>query len=272
MNVLILGGSRNVGYYAAQRLLAKGATVTFLLRNKATFDNDESIKPYIASGKVRIVPGDALNEEDVRQAWKVAAEGVSGHVDTLLFTVGSRPKFSLTKGFTLDPPILCTRGMLNVLSTMPLTDPQPKVILVSSAGMGKRSHAALPLLLKPLFGYLLAVPHEDKLGMERVVAHAAGWMWTHEEPKQTILPEGWQKQLPEPGFLKDVLVLQPTLFIGEKCVGDEGKKNGKAPYRAADHDLPGAYTISRKDVAHFIVEGGMEHWDEWKGKSVRLAY
>ena len=45
-------------------LTEKGATVTFLLRKRSCFDADESIRPYIASGKARLVQGDALKEED----------------------------------------------------------------------------------------------------------------------------------------------------------------------------------------------------------------
>lgn len=67
-----------------------GANVTFLLRNKSCFDADESIKPYIASGKARLVQGDALKEEDVKQAWNSAAEGDDGPLDAIIFTVGQR--------------------------------------------------------------------------------------------------------------------------------------------------------------------------------------
>ena len=61
--------------------------MTFLLRNKSCFDTDESIKSHVASGKARLVQGDALNEEDVRRAWAVASEG-DGPLDLVLFTVG----------------------------------------------------------------------------------------------------------------------------------------------------------------------------------------
>ena len=57
------------------RSIDSGATVTFLVRNLSSFDNDETIQPYIASGKARLVKGDALKEEDVRNAWRAAAEG-----------------------------------------------------------------------------------------------------------------------------------------------------------------------------------------------------
>ena len=64
-----------------------GATVTFLLRNPKCFDADEFMKPYIATGKARLVPGNALKEDDVREAWKVATEQ-GAKVDTVLYTLG----------------------------------------------------------------------------------------------------------------------------------------------------------------------------------------
>ncbi|TDL18420.1 hypothetical protein BD410DRAFT_793333 [Rickenella mellea] len=276
MNVLLIGGSKNVGYYAAQRLLANNSTVTFLLRNKSSFENDEIMKPYIASRKARIVEGDALKEADVQRAWDAAASAKDGHVDLMLFTVGGTGTFSLTKGLVLDTADLCTRCMLNVLRTMPRTSPQPKIILVSAAGLTKSSHASLPLALKPMYSYLIASPHLDKLGMERAIAHSAGWKWEEgePEPKANILPDGWRDRLPEPGTLKSVLVLRPAMFTDGKCKADEIKANGgkNKGYRVSEQDLRSSYTISRRDVAHFIVEDAIAHWYNWEGKLIRMAY
>jgi NAD(P)-dependent dehydrogenase (short-subunit alcohol dehydrogenase family) len=101
-NVLVLGGSRNIGYHAAVRLLggffcsrcglslmsiiAAGATVTFLLRSTSVFDNDEVVQGYIESGKARLVKGDGLVKDDVKRAWEET--GRDRPVDTVVFTVG----------------------------------------------------------------------------------------------------------------------------------------------------------------------------------------
>ena len=103
-NVLVLGGSRNIGYYAAVRLLgrflpvssrsglsltliiAAGATVTLLLRSTSVFDNDEVVQGYIKSGKARLVKGDGLVKDDVKRAWEES--GRDRPVDTVVFTVG----------------------------------------------------------------------------------------------------------------------------------------------------------------------------------------
>ena len=109
-NIFALGASKNIGYFAAIRLLGEpapfvrlplevlmlpadaGATVTFLLRSPAVFDEDEAIKKAVRAGKAYLVKGDGLNQDDVARAW---TEAIShGHVDTVLFTVGqSLPLF-----------------------------------------------------------------------------------------------------------------------------------------------------------------------------------
>jgi len=102
-NVLVLGGSRNIGYHAAVRLLggflpsrcglsliritAAGATVTFLLRSTSVFDNDEVVQSYVKSGKARLVKGDGLVKDDVKRAWEES--GRDRLVDTVVFTVGN---------------------------------------------------------------------------------------------------------------------------------------------------------------------------------------
>ncbi|KAL5533500.1 hypothetical protein ACEPAF_5276 [Sanghuangporus sanghuang] len=277
MKVLVIGGSRNIGYYSAQRLLGNGATVIFLLRNTSCFDTDESIKQYIASGKARLVQGDALKKEDVGKALAIASEG-DEPLDAVHFSVGTFPKFSITKGLVLDPPNLCARSMLNLLSVLP-RDPasQPKLVVVSSTGLGKTAHAALPLPLKPFYGLVLdgaKGPHADKLGMERVITYAAGWEWpaADGEPDKTILADGWQDHVGPYGWLKHAVVVRPALLTNGDSIGENPKKPGEAPYRALDHEMKGGYTISRKDVAHFIVTRVLPEWNQWEGKRVRIAY
>lgn len=66
--------------------MAKGSTVTFMLRSVATLENDPKIKPYVETGKAKLVKGDAMSFEDVSAAWKLASS--EAPVDLVLFTVG----------------------------------------------------------------------------------------------------------------------------------------------------------------------------------------
>jgi hypothetical protein len=140
----------------------------------------------------------------------------------------------------------------------------------------KKSHTNLPFALKPLYGYLLSVPHKDKVAAERVVAHCAEGTWDAEdnEVDESLLGDGWKEGLPEPGSVKDILVIRPALLVDGECKADklkDGKGKGKEPYRVKEWDI-GGWTVSRKDVAHFIVEDALQNWEKWSGKWVSIAY
>lgn len=152
---------------------------------------------------------------------------------------------------------------------MPTQSPTPRIITLSSTGLTHDAHAALPLVLKPLYGYLLDIPHKDKLGAERAIAHLTGWKWDDDEPGTDIMGEQWteRKGLPAPGALKEVLVVRPALLTDGICRADENKD----AYRVKETEL-GGYTISRKDVAHFIADAALNRWNEFSNKIVNIAY
>ena len=157
--------------------------------------------------------------------------------------------------------------MINLLSVFP-RDPseQPKLILISSIGLSKESHSSIPILLKPVYGLVLPAIHADKKGLERVVSEAAGWAWKEAEPAKDIFPDGWKESIA--GLhLEHVVIVRPALLNDGKCKADEGVEK---PYRVQEGDIPG-YFVSRKDTAHFIVEGIFKNWSNWEGKKVSIA-
>ncbi|KAH7919521.1 hypothetical protein BV22DRAFT_1040798 [Leucogyrophana mollusca] len=268
---LVIGGSRNIGYYAATRLLEQGGTVTFLLRSPKVFEEDSTIQKYVQLGKARLVKGDALVKADVQRAWDEAARGGSNQgVDFLLFTLGfsGKPGFKLTQGFTISPPNLVTEALLNALETLPY--PHPKIVTISSTGVTRTSHSALPLLMRPLYGYFLAAPHKDKRGAEEIVSHCADWPWDQRDCEgPEIMGENWTARVPARGQLKNILVVRPALLTDGECRGDTKGSNG---YRVKEGDVEGAWKISRKDVGHFLVENALKNWEQWGGKCVSIAY
>jgi len=195
--------------------------------------------------------------------------------------------FKLTKGFTINPPNITTKAILNVLCTMPDSTPPPKFIAATSIGVTKDS--PLPLVYKPLYGYLLREPHADKFGLERILAHACGRAWTDKEPRvdlTTVDDVKWQdrKGLPPSGSL-EVLVLRLPILVesSNKAAAsppppapraenepDAKKKEEeeKPKYRVGGSELSGTYTISREEAAHFIAENAMKNWDEFKNKAI----
>ncbi len=302
-------------HFILKVLAGKGATVTFLLRSLSTLESDDQIQPFLRSQKARFIAGDALNQEDVKHGWEAAQNMVpSGQIDLVLFTVGlsgllslqylsltsvpcltgAIPDFHLLKGFQLPTPNLCTRSFLNVLLALKAsisspshpsepTKPQPKIVVLSSIGITRESHAKIPLLLKPMYGHLLHGPHTDKLGFERIFAYSAGWEWSdRDKPEPHILPEDWTSEFRgiggdddegiESGWLKHLVVVRPALLTNGACRADNPKLGKKKPYRTIEGDLGNGYTISREDVAHFIVEGILPHWGEYENKGFEIAY
>lgn len=133
--------------------------------------------------------------------------------------------------------------------------------------------------MKPLYGYLLAAPHRDKVGAEKVVAHCAGWPWDKDDGDvgADIMGEGWEdtEGLPR-GTLTDIVVVRPAFLMDGPCkadtqAGTSKTGKGKDPYRVKEGDI-GGYIVGRKDVAHFLVEGVLAEWAQWKGKCISIAY
>lgn len=277
-NVLVLGGSRHIGYHAAIRLLESGATVTFLLRSPSVFDDDATVQKYLSTNKARLVKGDALVRSDVQIAWDTATS--ESPVDIVLSTLGfsGSPSFSILKGIQINPPNLVTAALLNLFATMPSSTRaiSPKVVIVSATGVNKKSRSAAPLLLRPLYGYLIQEPLSDKLGAERVIHHLGGWDWDPAipEPAKNILDPNWQaiEGMPKPGTLKNAIILRPALLTDGECLADK-TSGGKVPYRVGEGEV-GGWTVSRRDVAHFVFDlvTNQSQWERSKDKQISIAY
>jgi hypothetical protein len=173
----------------------------------------------------------------------------------------------------ISPANLVTQSLFNVLCTMPRTSPQPRIITLSSTGTTRTSHSALPLPVKLLYG-LLTVPHKDKVGSERVVSHCAGWTWDDAEPGDDIMGPDWKNRegLPAASSLKRALLIRAAMLTDGECLAEKdnaGKR--KQAYRVSERDF-GSWTVSRKDVAHFVVDAVLNRWDEFENKRVNIAY
>lgn len=154
--------------------------------------------------------------------------------------------------------------------------PQPKIVVLSSIGLTPVAHAALPLPMKPLYS-MIAGPHRDKVGMERVVAYCAGWPWnakTDSEPTTDIMGEDWmqRKGLPAPGTLQHALVIRAGFLTDGDCQADKVESGWKGrSYRVSEQEL-GGYSLSRKDAAHFVVDALTRRWSEFDNKRVNVTY
>ncbi|KAF8834579.1 hypothetical protein BDN67DRAFT_1047124 [Paxillus ammoniavirescens] len=241
-----------------------GMTITFLPHKM------ETIQKYVQQGKACLVQGDALIKDDVQRAWNEAAKGDDKPINLLLFTVGSpTATFDLRKGMLILPLNLVIQALLNVFETTPPSD--PKFIAITSTGVTKELYRALLLLLRIVYGYLIPQPHRDKRGAEQIFTHVADWPWDErDDVGADILVEDWSHRVCPRGQYKNILVIRPAWLTDGASLADQTP--GKQAYRVKDGNMKGAYTISRSDVSHLIVETAVKHWDEWTGRCVSIAY
>ncbi|KAF9562749.1 hypothetical protein CPC08DRAFT_706449 [Agrocybe pediades] len=158
---------------------------------------------------------------------------------------------------------------------MPKTQQPPKIITLSTVGSTKTSREqASGVGLKVMYGYLIQSPIMDKLGMERIIYHCAGWDWNPEdgEPKDEVVGKGWRERpgLPAPGTLRDTaMVVRAALLTDGECLAD---KKGREAYRVNEGEVKEGYNVSRRDVGHFIFDAVVNTWGRYGGKQVSIAY
>lgn len=94
--------------------------------------------------------------------------------------------------------------------------------------------------------------------------------------RASLFPEEQKGGVTSGGWLdpKYALIVRPAVLMRRRCRGDETRSS--TPYRIQEEftlrDRGGGWTISKRDVAHFIVEKALEEWNIWGGRRVRIAY
>jgi hypothetical protein len=98
------------------------------------------------------------------------------------------------------------------------------------------------------------------------------------EPGDDIMGSDWTKRegLPVAGSLKRALVIRAAILTNGDCVADKINAKGmerdnKRAYRVSEGEL-GGWTISRKDVAYFLVDAVLNRWEEFENRRVNIAY
>ncbi|ORY73642.1 hypothetical protein BCR35DRAFT_314946 [Leucosporidium creatinivorum] len=171
----------------------------------------------VSSAKIEkhlvLLQGNALDVEAVKQVFTV-------EVSLVIFGIGGAPAFSpnpLRLFLTLDQPEICGKAMTTVLAALSTTPCRPPIACISTTGL--RSPARdVPLLLVPLYHWLLAIPHKDKQRMEDVLLES-GREWVIVKPsllqdgegKGKVTRVGWEGEGGKPAV---------GTFINRKSVGE----------------------------------------------------
>ncbi|KAK0547124.1 hypothetical protein OC846_004980 [Tilletia horrida] len=271
MKFVLLGATRGCGLQVLLQLLnaqdAQGHELYTLSRNKdaliATlkendYDYETRSKDPATKNKLHIFVGDALKPESVQQLFATAGNDI----DVVFFSLGGTLTFHANplKVPTLSPANICEKGtnvLLETLAAHQQAKP-PKVVVISSNGLGKDGHSKLPFGLKTMYGWMLHNPHADKEEMEKVLHYNSGL------PSVDFNPEG---KSPATGtVLKNLTIVRPALLT-------DGALTGK--YRSGEGYVSKAYSIRRADVGHFIFEECLSRGKDlgqWNNKAVSVAY
>ncbi|CAD6968658.1 unnamed protein product [Tilletia controversa] len=225
------------------------------------------LAPELLETNVFIVKGDATSPEDVRALFKQARGGAgSTTVDAIVSSVGGKLIFSSNplKAPALSPPNICRDASKVLLEAVQAEwpasasagtgdDAQPRIVNVTSNGIGAHAHKNVPFVLKWMYSWMLHEPHADKEEVETLLLRAANLPHPDFNPSPSSTT---------PATIQRLTLIRPALLTSAAA--------STKTVRAGE-TLTGAYSVSRADVGRVI-------WDEclvggkWVGQGVTLAY
>lgn len=164
--------------------------------------------------------------------------------------IGGKPSFENPLRPTLDNPSICQDAMRTILAasrTLVATETasKPSLIVVSTTGISGHVRD-VPLVMLPMYHWMLKVPHEDKKVMERLAC------------------EEMEKPVGERG-IQNYSIVRPSLLT-------DGEGDGLENVRAGFEEAPAVgYTISRKQVGRWMFENLVCQESEYVGKVVAIT-
>ncbi|PWN34580.1 uncharacterized protein FA14DRAFT_31848 [Meira miltonrushii] len=205
--------------------------------------------PVNATTRLVIFKGDAMEKASIQSFFQSVIN--NGPLNNVISSIGAYPVVKWYKPFApvqFAPGMedICSKTMQFIVDALEqVVAPQqpdgkvPALIVVASNGIGKSTHDALPMLLKPMYGNFLKYPHMDKEKMERFLHTSYGIQSSDFNP----IPSA-EKSKEHPALVKErLIVVRPSLLTSGAA---------KSSVRSSAKTLPSAYTVSRKDVGNFI--------------------
>jgi nucleoside-diphosphate-sugar epimerase len=217
--VAFLGASGGVGLAALKHTLAAGHQCIALCRYPSKLT---AIFNPETTSNLKVVEG---NAHDVTAVSKCLLTEEGKLADLIVSTIGGKPIISK---MTIDDPEVCQKGATALLEALAQVrrdgaTGHPQIIACSSKGISKFGRNS-PMILDPLYFFILKVPHVDKRAMEDIFM----------------------------GSGEDYTIVRPALLTqGETKkkirVGVEDIKTGR------ESDAPG-YTISKEDTGKWVAD------------------
>ncbi|KAI0382774.1 NAD(P)-binding protein [Hypomontagnella monticulosa] len=228
--IAFLGASGGVGLGALTRALAAGHTCVALCRSPAKLTDRF---PASQHPNLHIVSGNAHDSAAVARCL-VSPTEPGRFVDAVVSSIGGAFQF---QRMTLDDPHVCEKGMKALLDAISQVRSDkknninhnasieawnPHLTVVSTCGISAGGWD-FPVLLLPMYRWVLRVPHEDKLAMEA-------------ELKRGARDLGYTYTIVRPSLLADTPAPERMIRVG---LGEEPAVG---------------YTISRDDTGRWIYE------------------
>ncbi|KAF7717037.1 Uncharacterized protein PECH_003147 [Penicillium ucsense] len=155
--IAFFGASGGVGLSALKHSLASGIQCTALCRTPSKL---EALLPQESNPNLKIIQGDAHDINAVTQCIR----NLDGNlVDMIITTIGSRPVMPTMK---IEDPNCCRNGAaalteaISQLRSKGATG-HPHIVLFSTTGISRYGRD-YPLILYPIYKWLLEEAHEDK--------------------------------------------------------------------------------------------------------------
>ncbi|KAF4609626.1 hypothetical protein G7Y89_g15829 [Cudoniella acicularis] len=264
-NIAFFGATGGCAAACLAQSLQAGHNCTALVRNSTKLTNilsSLSISPETISQHLTIIEGNVKDPIAVSRTLFPASLNPSdpsngnNSVSIIISGLGSIPvwkKWSLLP--SIEDPTLCADGMSIILSSLRARKPvtKPLLVAISTTGLSKYGRD-YPLLLFPIYAWLLHVPHMDKHLMEEAVIEAV---------------KG------EEAVLGEYAVVRASLLTSGEALG-MGKIRWQVEDGAVTKNAIG-YTISRNDVGGFIFEEMVRRFEGVKerggsGRIITVTY
>jgi hypothetical protein len=210
----------------------------------------KGVNKEVIQQQLRIVEGDVKSVEAVRQV--LYQDGQL--VEQIVSGIGGAPvlQWNLLKPVTLNDPTICQDAGATILKALNEihSDKKPCLFNVSTTGIPPAGCPRdVPLLLYPLYHWLLAVPHADKKLLEQDLS------------EHMNLPESQRA-------LRGFINIRPSLLV-------DGEGSGIASIREGSDQSPAVgYTISRQDVGKWMFERLVkgDTAAKWMNSGVSITY
>ncbi|KAL8999811.1 MAG: hypothetical protein Q9188_005810 [Gyalolechia gomerana] len=241
--------------------LKAGYTCSALSRSSAKLQSlllERNVSQPIIDTHLTIVQGDIRDTQSVARVLAPQSKSATSTntLHLILSGIGRPPIFSPNPfSPTFDDPTVCQDAIstiLTALRTLPPSSSKPVLAALSTTGIS--SHARdVPILMTPLYHWLLAVPHKDKQQMEALL--------------QAEVAKPAQERA-----IKDFVIVRPSLLTDGARLGTDKIRVGEEVGETATPAV--GYTISREDVGGWMFDSLLDGQgkNKYAGKMVSITY